>query len=160
MSKRDVIRMCLAELPEDEGIRSLPYRDHLEYRTIGIGFLIHFPGKCVHPDLEPYARGEKYLMDPDEAKRILREILVREYDACARVFEDISVFESFTVGQRASILNLYYQLGDDRFRGFKKMIAALCQHDWENAQKEARDSLWFNQTQSSRTTRVIDGLMP
>lgn len=167
MSKRkDVLRMCMAELPEDEGFRHRPYYDTEEVRTIGIGFNIDKRNKTpAHPDLIPFVTGERYFIELDEAKKILGKILDPLYDECASVFRPAgpykeSIWETLSVGQQASILNMYYQLGYKRFTGFVKMIDAINCGNWEDTQNEARDSLWFRQTQDSRTTRVIKGLKP
>ena len=157
MSKRDILRFVPYELRKDEGVRNRKYNCSAGKTTIGIGFNIHTPGLCVHPDLEPYARGERDFMFEDDMELILRDILDVLYDEMHGIIVSWGTLET---GRQASLINMYYQLGYKKFCGFKKMIAAVNDRRWEDAQKEAKDSLWFKQTQKSRTDRVIEGLAP
>ena len=166
MSKKDVKRFLPADLIKDEGMRNEAYYCSERKRTIGIGFNIHDPTKLIHPDLKPYANNEQTFMSDEVALRILDDVIDIVYAETAAVIGneakpyDRSVWDSLTTGQQVSLCNMCYQMGRKRLSGFKKMIACIRAGDWEGAQDEAKDSLWFKQTQESRTTRVIEGLAP
>jgi lysozyme len=53
-----------------------------------------------------------------------------------------------------ALANMCFQLGRVRFCQFTKMIAAIRKHDFAEAGREARDSLWYKQV-PNRAERVI-----
>jgi len=56
--------------------------------------------------------------------------------------------------RRAVILSMLFNLGRDRFAGFRKMIKALYDKDYERAAIEMFDSKWFRQV-GSRAEELI-----
>jgi len=53
------------------------------------------------------------------------------------------------------IANMMFNLGQRRFRGFKKMIAAVNDGNWSEAADEMQDSRWFHQV-GDRSVRLVD----
>ena len=59
-------------------------------------------------------------------------------------------WEAFTEGRRRALLDLRFNLGPQKFRGFKKMIRAIHSGDWAGAAVELKNSLWWSQVQPER----------
>ncbi|WP_444939060.1 glycoside hydrolase family protein [Microbulbifer sp. JMSA002] len=57
----------------------------------------------------------------------------------------ISDLKENQYGRYCALLDMAYNLGFGRFKGFKKMIAAAKAHDWEEAAEQAKDSRWYHQ---------------
>lgn len=86
---------------------------------------------------------------PGEGAEITREEAVEKL--AARVEVAIREFEIVFFGvpiddvRAEALVNMIYNLGGPRFRGFKRLIAAVKLSDWGHAAYEAFDSLWFRQ---------------
>lgn len=117
-SERSAIRGLITR---HEDYRERPYRCTAGKLTIGIGRNL----EDVGIDLEE----ARYLLDRD----------------IARCDADLLSFPWYAdldrIRQRA-LIDMRFQLGPSRFRGFKKMIAALARQDYETACTEALDSKW------------------
>ena len=57
--------------------------------------------------------------------------------------------------RRGVLENMCFQLGLDHLLEFKMMIEALLDQNYEEAAKLMKDSEWYRQTQSSRTSRLM-----
>lgn len=68
-------------------------------------------------------------------------------------------WEYFSDNRKIALIDLRFNLGPSRFRGFRKMIAAIHRSDWEDAGKEAMDSLWARQVQKDRSGRIYAQLV-
>lgn len=62
-----------------------------------------------------------------------------------------------TDARQLALVDMCYNLGLTRLLGFKKMIAAIQAEDWEQAAKEALDSLWARQV-GIRAERIAEML--
>ncbi len=65
---------------------------------------------------------------------------------------------SFSPNRRLALLDMMFNLGKPRFLGFKKMIEAVREGDWERAAEEAEDSKWYGQV-GSRGEEVVSMLL-
>lgn len=123
------------EFEQDEGVSRRGYRCSEGFWTIGIGH--NTEGK----DLS------------DRAIRVIFEDdlvdAVRDLDRIWPGWRDLSE------RRKRALVNMSFQLGGPRLAGFRKMWAAIRAGDFTTAAAEAKDSLWFRQTQPSRTGRVI-----
>ena len=52
-------------------------------------------------------------------------------------------------------MNLSFNMGERRLRGFQKMIAAVHAGDFERAADELVNSKWYTQVQPSRSHRIV-----
>lgn len=68
-----------------------------------------------------------------------------------RLFEDVKIDNEI---RQEALLNMMYNLGVTRFLGFKKMIEAVRQNNWEEAALEAQNSLWYEQV-PGRARRIV-----
>ena len=57
-------------------------------------------------------------------------------------------WEEFSDNRKIALIDMRFNLGPSRFRGFRRMIAAIKKGDWELAGKEAMDSKWATQVKS------------
>ena len=70
--------------------------------------------------------------------------------------EDIyCIFETLNSERKLAILNMCYQMGVRGVHGFINMWAALKTGDYEEAAREALDSVWYTQT-PTRARRVAE----
>lgn len=156
MSDQTHRKLTLAIVRKDvrrhEGFEPEPYKCTANKTTIGIGFNIHEAGKCAHPDIEPYARGEKKTITEDESfvivDKIINQLYDRLQDGKSKGLFDPFRFVEFSPRQAAALINMAYQMGIPRLKGFKKMILAMNEGRWEDAKIEALDSAWKRQTES------------
>lgn len=57
-------------------------------------------------------------------------------------------FDGFLENRQNALINMMFNLGKTRFLGFKKMIEAIKNGDWQEAAMQAADSRWHNQVKS------------
>ena len=108
-----------------EGKKLYPYRDSVGKLTIGVGHNLDDNGLSN--------AAVEFILDEDI------QIAVNEL---IDIFED---FDTLPDGVKSVLVDMMFNLGYNRFKGFKKMIAAIRNHDYELAAKEAADSKWCSQ---------------
>lgn len=123
-------------LKRDEGFISHAYQDSRGYLTIGYGRLI-----------------DKNLgggITKDEADLLLTN------DIAGTIFElqdNFEWFKGLSPNRKIAIINMVFNLGMPRFKGFKKMIKAIEQGHYLRASTEALDSKWAKQV-GERATHI------
>ena len=122
-------------LIEHEGYRRFVYKDSVGIETVGIGRNLVDVGLSV-----------------DEARYLLRNDIQDARRECSNNF---SWFNDLDQVRQDAIVNMCFNLGITRLKGFKKMIAACERHDWETASVEMMDSKWANQV-GQRAVRLSD----
>jgi len=132
------------EIRLDEGCVPKIYTCSLGELTFGIGHLV----KECDPEYG-YNVGT-----PVSMKRV-NDVFEEDVDLalydCHRVFPH---FFFLPEEVQKIMANMMFQLGINRFRKFKKMIAAVENKNWALAADEMRDSLWNKQTHA-RSERLI-----
>ena len=106
-------------LKRHEGVKTHAYKDHLGYVTVGVG-------RCLEDEID-------YLLNNDIAR--CREELISEYSW----FVDID-----SIRQEA-LINLSFNIGQTRLRGFVKALGHMETGDYESAGDEFYDSKWASQ---------------
>ena len=104
-----------------EGYRRTPYHCTAGILTIGIGRNLDDVG-----------------IDREEARYLLDRDIARATDDLA----SFGWFHVLDVIRQRALIDMRFQLGPTRFRGFGKMIAALARQDYATAAAEALDSKW------------------
>ena len=125
------------QIKQDEGFRRHPYECTAGALTIGYG-------RNIDPD-----HGGPGISE-DEAHHMLRN------DLAAAEIDLRGVFPNWkTIGlvRQNALVNMRFNLGPNRFRGFTNMIAAINRGAWGMAGFEARDSRWFHQV-GQRAVRI------
>jgi len=115
----------LALWMEDEGFRSKPYLCPAGKLTIGFGRNLEDVGITV-----------------DEAKMLAISDLEASY---SELYHTFPWFSKLNEARQDALTNMNANLGLPRFLGFKKMIAALNEGDFEKAADEMLDSKWEKQ---------------
>lgn len=114
-----------AELEHDEGRKSKPYKDTEGILTIGVGWNLEERGLPT------------WVID-----RLL-DVSMQEAEADARSI--VKTFDELMPVRQRVVVNMAFNLGRVRLKGFKKMIAAVHSEDWEEAAVQMLDSKWAKQ---------------
>ena len=130
------------QIKHDEGYRCYPYRCSAGVLTIGYGRNIDEVG------------GGPGIAE-DEAAHMLRN------DLHSAEIDMKGIFPNWAdIGQarRNAFINMRFNLGPTRFRGFVNMIEAARRGVWGIAGMEARDSRWYFQVggRAERIARTIE----
>lgn len=122
-----------AQLRLHEGVRRFPYLDSVGKWTIGVGHNLSDKG------LSP--RAIDFLLDED-------------LDECVIDLATFPWFAPLDEVRQHVLLDLRFNLGPSRFRGFKRMLRAVSEGDYAAAATALRRSLWFSQVKSRGETLV------
>lgn len=126
------------QIEGDEGRERCAYQDHLGYWTIGIGRLI---------DKRKPGAG---LRDNEIELMFENDVQDRELELSRK----IPFFMSLNPPRRAAVLNMSFQLGVAGLLGFPKMLAAIRDERWAEAETHALDSKWAKVDTPARAKRV------
>ena len=122
------------DLKLDEGFRECIYTCSAGKQTIGYGW---------------------NLEDNGMPEPIAARLLDYSIGIAIRDCESLEWFYPLNGARKAVIINMMFNLGKSRLRGFKKMIAAIQANDFELAADEMMDSRWYNQV-GFRAARLIE----
>jgi len=111
-----------------EGVRSHVYLCSLGYETIAVGRNISMDGGLGLSEAEI-----DFLLDND-IRRVTAE-LSKEFDW----FDDLDEV------RKNAMIDISFNLGATKLRGFKKALQAMSEQNWREASKEFADSRWYNQ---------------
>jgi lysozyme len=121
-------------LEHDEGFREKPYRCPSGKWTIGIGWNF-----------------EDVPMRYSEARFRLKN----DVDVCIDDLRSLlKNFDDLPERIQEVLVNMRFQLGPSRLRGFKNMLGAVRAWDFEKMKIEMKDSAWYRQT-TNRAERLI-----
>jgi lysozyme len=144
-----------------EGLRLGVYKCPAGYWTVGVGR--NLEGKPLRKEEQEYIFKRSGLA-PDEVIEVLKERGITKDEALFLLREDIADaekdlqhfdwFPRLDPVRRKVVLDMRYNLGPTRFRGFKKMIAALARGDYKAAAAEMVDSAWYHQV-GNRSKRLV-----
>lgn len=122
-----------ADLIRDEGRRSHPYRCTAGKLTIGIGHNLDDAGLSD--------AAIDFIYSQDEA-------------ACAADLDRaLPWWRTLSEARQRALINMRFNLGLPRLLGFKQMLAALQQGDYQTAAAQALDSQWAKQV-GDRAVRI------
>jgi len=120
-----------------ENIKFKPYKCSAGKLTIGVGRNLDDKG-----------------INQDEAMYLLHnDIDETERDLANNIFK--GRFYEFPKSIQLVLLNMRFQLGYSGFRGFKKMIQAFKDRDYEEAIVQMKDSTWHNKQVPNRAKDLI-----
>jgi len=118
----------IEQLMRHEGYRQFPYKDTVGKLTIGVGRNLDDVG-----------------ISEDEAAYLL------DNDITVARHELLFAFPAFSQMQpvrQDALINMVFNMGITRFKGFKNMIAALVEQNYQLAADEMLDSKWARQVGS------------
>lgn len=123
----------LEMLKRHEGVKSHVYRCSAGYETIGVGRNISKSGMGLSDD------EVDYLLEND-IERVIKE-LSSEYPW----------FNSLDDVRKDAMIDISFNLGATRLRGFKRALAAMEVADYKAAAKEFLDSKWSRDVKGRAT---------
>ena len=123
----------LEMLKRHEGVKSHVYRCSAGYETIGVGRNISKSGVGLSDD------EVDYLLEND-IERIIKE-LSSEYPW----------FNTLDDVRKDAMIDISFNLGATRLRGFKRALAAMEVADYKTAAKEFLDSKWSRDVKGRAT---------
>ena len=139
------IEVLKQQLIQDEGCEYEIYLDHLGYKTCGIGHL------CRATDPE----NNLEVGDPVSVERV-NELFAEDIE---KVLEDCTIlydnFYDLPEEAQLIIANMMFNLGRPRLSAFRKMKAAVDDHNWIEAAIQMEDSKWAKQV-PNRANRLCD----
>ena len=126
---------------EDE--RFHVYDDIYGNPTIGVGFnltRVDAPSLCQQCGAD-YQRllGGLDVLTQAQSRWLLRQSAIGVVEWLAQVFPG---FASFTRSRQIALLDMGFNLGETKFRGFKEMIGCIIAGDWAGAASQAMHSQW------------------
>lgn len=158
-----------------EGLRQAIYLDSRGIATVGIGHALgHVPVPSPARDIFPVATaaGLRPAPNPGVIDRPLPvpllETLFADYDlqtaeggARHLARENGVDWNDLSAPQQMALVGMCYQLGAHKLGLFRRMWAALARGDLAEAQREALDSAWADQTpERARATAAMLGRAP
>jgi len=137
------------QLKIDEGIKYECYLCSEDVPTFGIGH------KILNTDPE-YAMPIGAPVNDERVWEVFQGDLEISINECKILF-GANTWDKFPDEVQEICVNMMFNLGRPRYRGFIKHIAALEEHDWITAGAEARDSRWRKQV-GDRAERLCQRL--
>ena len=117
------MKMKIEELLiKHEGLKLKPYKDTRGILTIGVGRNLEDNG-----------------IEQDEALFMLKNDIKRCENELKEIFED---FDELPENVRLVLIDMIFNLGKTRFLGFKHMIQAVKNRDWNKMITEMKNSKW------------------
>ena len=126
-----------AQLEAHEGLRLKPYKDSVGKLTIGVGRNLDDVG-----------------ISEAEARVMLWNDMQRTLSDC----RGFAWFDRLTAARKMVVADMVFNLGLAKFRGFKRMIAAMEAGDYEAAVAEMAASRWAHQV-GRRAHRLMDMML-
>ena len=134
------------DLIRDEGIRLRTYRCSAGHLTIGVGHKI--------TDRDRIADGDTISL---EAAGLMLNRDISTAIGTANTVFGRDRFESMTDARQRALVNMIFNLGPERFAGFRRMVTAVKEHRWNDAASECLDSTYAKQV-GARADRVAEAL--
>lgn len=131
------VQRLRAMIVDHEGLRLKPYRCTAGKLTIGVGRNLEDNG-----------------ISPEEAQHLLDNDLARVERELTAAFP---WFATLVPARRAVFMDMGFNLGLARLKGFRRMLQAVGRGDWERAAAEMGDSLWARQV--GRRAERLAGMM-
>ena len=116
------------DLKRHEGVILHGYYDHLNYMTCGVG-------RCLE-------EGVGIGRTMEEAEYLLANDIARVREELTKTFE---WFEDLNEPRQEAMINLNFNLGLTKLRGFKMALAAMAENDFDEAANQFMDSRWSGQ---------------
>lgn len=123
----------LEQLELHEGRRRFAYMDTVGKITVGIGRNL----------------SDKGLSDDE-----IDYLLANDVKECITDLQSFPWFQALDPVRRNVVIDMRFNLGPSRFRGFKRMLRALDAKDYHLAARSMRESLWYRQVKS-RGVRLV-----
>ncbi len=134
----DLAKHCIEQLTRDEGRVKTAYPDHLGWLTIGVG-------RCVDP------RRKGCGLRDSEIDLLLTNDLAEYHTELTQAFP---WFARLNPARQGALINMRHQLGMAGLQGFPRMLNALRDEHWHDAEYHALDSKWARVQTPQRARRI------
>jgi lysozyme len=96
------------------------------------------------------------MIAPAHAERLLFISISHAQESCRRLFPG---FDGFDEPRRDALTDFVFNVGEAGAKKFVHAVAAINTSRWDDAAKDMRDSLWFNQVgkRAEEITDMIEG---
>lgn len=135
-----------------EGMKLRPYKCPANKWTIGVGRNLEDVGLSrdeQHKLFRTSNLNRKEAIDGLLARGITEEealyLLDNDIEKCITDVKQFSFFENLNPVRQKVIIDMRLNLGFAGLKGFKRMISALEQGDYDKAAEEMKDSKWYSQ---------------
>ena len=125
------------EIAADEGVKYEIYRDHIGYKTMGIG---HLCIAGVDPEYD-LAVGTPVFVE--RVNELFDKDIKRTIADCKIVHDD---FDDLPDEAQKILANMCFQMGLGRFMKFHLTHDLVKKRDWDGVSQEMLDSRWAEQT--------------
>ncbi len=151
MDKNEIVKMNLfARLIEAEGFSDVSYADGRD-RSIGYGHNITQLG--LPSELAKRAEeGRSLILSIAEAESLLRgdiELFTGRAEAV------VPGFSSLSPARQEVVIEMMFNLGETRFRGFERMLSGLAAEDYVVAADEIIDSRYHRDKRTQRRAKFL-----
>lgn len=136
----------MRQIEIDEGKKLKAYHDTEGLLTVGIGHLIK---KTDPPAIRDLKLGDS--ITEDQCRELLNNDLAIAISDFRVIFNN---WETLPAEAQEILINMLFNLGRDRFMKFKKLIAAVYEHNWSEAALQMEDSRWYRQV-GDRSKRLV-----
>ena len=125
------------EIAADEGVKYEVYRDHIGYKTLGIGHL------CIAGVDPEYDMVVGTPVSVERVNELFEKDIKRTISDCKIVHDD---FDDLPDEAQKILANMCFQMGLGRFMKFHLTHALVKKRFWDGVSREMLDSRWAEQT--------------
>ena len=119
-------------IKRNEGYSNKPYKDQLNFYTIGYGHLIR--------------QSEKFYFNKSFKKRHFQKVFNSDFEKAAKEYKKKFFKKNHTRSEKELLIEMVFQLGSKGVFKFRKMLFFLNKKQKYMASLEMLDSLWYLQT--------------
>ena len=140
-----------------EGRREVMYRDDRGNRTIGVGFNLERGDarrriEAVGANFNDVINERQRLTDEQ-----INELFWQDVETCIHhARSSVQNFDNLPESVKLIVVDMIFNMGPARFRGFRGTIAALEQEDFATAAGEMQDSRWFREQLGRRPSHHVN----
>lgn len=148
-----------------EGLRLEVYICPAGYWTIGVGRNLESKGLSGAEQKFIFGRDDyskQEVIELLKKRGITKDealfLLANDVTDCVKDLKTFTWFDQLDDVRAKVLIDMRFNLGPTRFRGFKKMIAALARGDYKAAAAEMVDSRWYHEVgnRSKRLVRMME----
>jgi lysozyme len=136
-----------------EGKKLKPYLCPANVWTLGVGHALTNP---LPDDIKAYLDANGEITDEMTDRLLAIDIQIARKD-CETLFP---YFDNFSDNRQMALIDIAFNLGYNRFKGFKKAVYAINTDNWDVAADELTNSKWYVQVKNRSVEDVrliLDG---
>lgn len=138
-------------LRSEEGVRYVPYKDHLGYETIGVGHLMDPRKGGSLPDYAQVELDRNGILEEATIDRLLEDDIMAAVEQLDR---NLPWAESLDEVRYTVLLDMCFQMGIGGLLGFENTLRHVREGNYEQAATNMKASLWRRQTPNRANRRI------